>query len=200
MTPAYHCGSQTFQLSYLVKYLVQFSMPLTWLGFSLSQKKVHCPVSTTEYRQRLAISDIPLISSDKWWTTLAGWGCKGTGRKESAYSLFSHLLLFLPVYHKLQEFFNLFHIWTTRNFQWRCRPLQPFCKLKSLLGRKRKAKSYILSDCVRWTGRMQTARPQSPLLQRARQQVYNTCLILHLLTQGLRSLGKDTVPLIPTYM
>lgn len=54
---------------------------------------------------------------------------------------------------QISVIFNLFHIWAMRSFQRKCRHLQPCCKLKSLLRRKKKAKLYFLSTCDWRTGK-----------------------------------------------
>lgn len=54
---------------------------------------------------------------------------------------------------QISVIFNLFHVWTMSSFQRRCMHLQPCCKLKSLLRRKKKAKLHILSTCDWRTGK-----------------------------------------------
>lgn len=64
ITSACQSGSQPFQLLYLVIYLVQFSILLTGLEYSLI-KRIHCSASIMEYRQQLAFSGTLLTINDK---------------------------------------------------------------------------------------------------------------------------------------
>lgn len=88
----HQCGSQPFQLLSTLSCLAH-----TYFTGVFSLKKALCPASTAECRQWLTISH--QTRTDKWSTMLAGWGYKGRGRKESAFSPFSHLP---DLYHKLQ--------------------------------------------------------------------------------------------------
>lgn len=72
ITSACQSGSQPFQLLYLVIYLVQFSILLSGLEYSLI-KRIHCPAGIMEYRQQLAFSDMLLTINDKQVMSKSGW-------------------------------------------------------------------------------------------------------------------------------